>query len=60
MTADTPNPGHDASPGYRVHVPRAEDAIGMALRDAYARDCGLPDDMVAMLRRLNEVSSYAS
>ncbi|MBN8810988.1 MULTISPECIES: hypothetical protein [Sphingomonas] len=40
-------------PAYRVEAPRASDAIGLALRDAYARDAGLPDDMAAMLRQLN-------
>lgn len=40
-------------PAYRVEAPRASDAIGLALRDAYARDLGLPDDMAAMLRQLN-------
>ena len=39
--------------GFRVEAPRASDAIGLALRDAYERDLGLPDDMAAMLRRLN-------
>lgn len=40
-------------PAYRVEAPRASDAIGLALRDAYMRELGLPDDMAAMLRRLN-------
>jgi hypothetical protein len=40
-------------PAYRVEPPRASDAIGLALRDAYVRDLGLPDDMAAMLRQLN-------
>jgi hypothetical protein len=40
-------------PAYRVEAPRASDAIGLALRDAFARDLGLPDDMAAMLRQLN-------
>lgn len=38
---------------FRVEAPRASDAIGFALRDAYERDLGLPDDMAATLRRLN-------
>jgi hypothetical protein len=37
----------------RVEAPRAGDALGFALRDAYERDLGLPEDMAAMLRRLN-------
>lgn len=40
-------------PGYRVEVPRASDAIGLALRDAYGREPSLPEDMAAMLRQLN-------
>jgi hypothetical protein len=40
-------------PGYRVEPPRASDAVGLALRDAFDRDLGLPDDMVMLLRRLN-------
>ncbi|MEI9852056.1 MAG: hypothetical protein WDN24_15780 [Sphingomonas sp.] len=38
-------------------APRAGDAIGYALRDAYERDLGLPEDMAAMLRRLNRTST---
>ena len=38
---------------YRVEAPRASDAVGLALRGAYADDAGLPDDMAAMLRLLN-------
>lgn len=40
-------------PAYRVEAPRASDAIGLALRDAYVRDMGLPEEMAAMLRQLN-------
>ncbi|WP_264940648.1 hypothetical protein [Sphingomonas caeni] len=36
-----------------MQAPRASDAIGLALRDAYERDYGLPDDMTKLLRRLN-------
>jgi hypothetical protein len=44
-------------PGYRVEAPRASDAIGLALRDAYERDVsmGVPDDMASILRQLNAV-----
>jgi len=42
-----------SNPVYRVEVPRASDAIGSALRDAFVREIGLPDDMAAMLARLN-------
>jgi hypothetical protein len=41
------------SSGYQVEAPRASDAIGLALRDAYERDLGLPADMAAMLRGLD-------
>jgi hypothetical protein len=40
-------------PAYQVEAPRASDAIGLALRDAYERDLGLPEDMAKMLRSLN-------
>lgn len=40
-------------PPYRVEAPRASDAVGAALREAFEREIGLPDDMVAMLHRLN-------
>lgn len=38
--------------GYEVELPRESDAIGCVLRDAYARDLGLPDDMLALLRKM--------
>ena len=41
------------SPAYQVEAPRASDAIGLALRDAFERDYGLPEDMSRLLRRLN-------
>lgn len=40
-------------PAYQVEAPRASDAIGRALRGAYERDLGLPEDMARMLRSLN-------
>ncbi|MDG2535973.1 hypothetical protein P6144_20100 [Sphingomonas sp. HITSZ_GF] len=46
-------------PAYRVEAPRASDAIGLALRDAYVREMGLPDDMAAMLRQLNRDDPHA-
>lgn len=42
-----------------VESPRASDAIGKALRDVYGRDSGLPEDMIAMLARLNDNDSHA-
>jgi len=50
---DAPSNPYGTEPGYRVRAPRASDAIGLALRDAYERDLGLPEDMAAMLRRLS-------
>lgn len=44
---------HSSGPAYRVEAPRVCDAVGSALRDAFAREIGLPDDMAAMLARLN-------
>lgn len=38
---------------YRVERPRASDAIALSLRDAFAREPGLPEDMAAILRCLN-------
>lgn len=49
-SAPTPHAGHPT--GYQVEPPRASDAIGMALRDAFERDLGVPEDMAAMLRLL--------
>jgi hypothetical protein len=46
-----PAEAHNAA--YRVESPRASDAIGLALRDAFDRELGLPDDMRALLRCLN-------
>ena len=48
------------APAYRVEAPRASDAIGLALRGAYANENGLPDDMTAMLRQLNRLDQCAS
>ena len=50
ISASTPG---STPPSYRVEAPRVGDAIGIALRDAYERDLGLPEDMAATLRRLN-------
>ena len=47
-------------PAYRVEAPRASDAIGLSLRDAFARDLGLPEDMAAMLRQLNRDDNFAN
>ncbi len=41
-----------ASP-YVVAVPRASDAVGAVLRDAYDRDRSIPDDMASLLQQLN-------
>lgn len=43
-------------PAYRIEVPRVGDAVGVALRDAFEREIGMPDDMRAMLRRLDRAS----
>lgn len=42
--------------GYRVEMPRAHDAIGVVLRDAYARDAGIPDDMASLLKQMDAPS----
>ena len=46
--------------GYRVEAPRASDAIGRSLREAYDRDNGLPEDMAALLRKLNGADGMSS
>jgi hypothetical protein len=43
----------EAQRGYRVERPRVSDAVGLALRDAYAREPGVPEEMAALLRRLS-------
>ena len=43
---------------YRVERPRASDAIALSLRDAFDRETGLPGDMVALLRRLNQIVAH--
>lgn len=40
--------------GYWVEAPRASDPIGFVLRDTYARDHGIPEDMMALLRQLSD------
>lgn len=61
MSQQTSASASDATqPAYRVEAPRASDAISLALRDAYARDLGLPDDMAAMLRQLNREGPFDS
>jgi hypothetical protein len=39
--------------GFQVESPRASDAVAMSLRNAYARDLGLPEDMAALLSQMN-------
>jgi hypothetical protein len=54
MTRPNPRAASTAwQPAYQVDAPRASDAIGLALRDAYEHDLGLPEDMALMLRSLN-------
>ncbi|WP_404333723.1 hypothetical protein AB2M62_11075 [Sphingomonas sp. MMS12-HWE2-04] len=53
----TPDPAGGA---FRVRAPRASDAIGSALSNAYARDPALPDDMVAILRQLDRAGGGAT
>ena len=49
----SPDPDARTIPSYQVAAPRVCDALGMALRNAYERDLGLPEDMANLLRRLN-------
>lgn len=39
---------------YVVKRPRATDAVGCALRDAYTGECGIPQDIADLLARLSE------
>lgn len=45
---------HDKDGAQIVRRPRSTDAIGHALRGAFGEGCGLPDEMVVMLRRLDQ------
>lgn len=60
MTRSSSSLEKNGSAAYQVAAPRASDAIGLALRDAYERDYGLPEDMAQMLRRLNGASTRTS
>ena len=55
MTRSPSSSATAEQPAYQVQAPRASDAIGLALRDAFERDYdyGLPEDMTLLLRRLN-------
>ncbi|HET9511349.1 MAG TPA: hypothetical protein VFO80_09385 [Sphingomonas sp.] len=44
---------HDTNAPYVVASPRSGDAVGAALRTAFA-DTRLPEDMLALLRKLND------
>ena len=60
MTGDFASSATAKTPGYRVEVPRAGDAIGLALRGAFDRDLGLPADMTEILHRLNGGSHHSN
>lgn len=49
------SPNGRTDSGYWVEAPRTTDAIGFVLRDAYERDCGLPDEMQDLLSQLCEM-----
>ncbi len=54
MTRTASSPAPEAQlRAYRVEPPRASDAVAESLREVFAREAGLPDDMVQLLRRLN-------
>lgn len=40
--------------GYRVELPRIHDAIGVVLRDTYEREPDLPEDMLHLLKQMND------
>jgi hypothetical protein len=60
MTRHASSSEKAGSPAYQVEAPRASDAIGLALRDAFERDYGLPVDMTMLLRRLNGADTLRS
>lgn len=47
------SPSGQRDSGYWVEAPRVTDAIGFALRDTYADDRNLPDDMRELLSQLS-------
>tara|TARA_B100000678_G_C18160167_1_gene482680 strand:+ start:290 stop:478 length:189 start_codon:yes stop_codon:yes gene_type:complete len=53
MSFTSTSRGNAKSRPVTVEAPHAYDAVGLALRDAYGRDRGLPDDMQAALNRLD-------
>jgi hypothetical protein len=46
--------GHEN--GYRVELPRVQDAIGSVLRGAYEREPDLPPDMLNLLKQMHDKS----
>ena len=52
MTA-MPISGAKTRRSFVVERPRASDAIGGALRDAFAGECGLPTDMQLLLQKID-------
>lgn len=48
-----PSPRHAKTDTVVVALPCGRDAVGGALRDVYARDRGLPDDMARLLYELD-------
>ncbi len=49
------SPSGQRDSGYWVEAPRTTDAIGFALRDTYADDRDLPDDMRDLLSQLSRI-----
>jgi hypothetical protein len=43
-----------AATPYRIEGPREGDGIARALANVYGRDLGLPQDMAALLAKLND------
>lgn len=53
------SPSGQRDSGYWVEAPRVTDAIGFVLRDTYAKDRHLPDDMRDMLAQLSAIDPAA-
>lgn len=54
------SPSGQRDSGYWVEAPRTTDAIGFVLRDAYARDRGLPDELEDLLDQLSQIPANSA
>jgi hypothetical protein len=52
------SPSGQRDSGYWVEAPRTTDAIGFTLRDTYADDRDLPDDMRELLSQISRADQH--